>query len=179
MRRRADYGTSEAVLASLHPRRIKRLQMRPLAAAAFAGACCAVVFLSFFPLLATAVFYTAETAAKILRLRRKHVRISSGKVCFSVLRMYMSYFYRMSYHLVRYYLFLLVLLGIAFPTLWLLGFCFLILTASTDYAAKRPRLGFPVFFFYYILDQLSYQLGVLAGCLRARSFRTYRLSLFR
>jgi hypothetical protein len=42
-----------------------------------------------------------------------------------------------------------------------------------DYSAKRPRLAFPPFLLYYLLDHISYQLGVLAGCLRASSFRSY------
>jgi hypothetical protein len=51
--------------------------------------------------------------------------------------------------------------------------------ASVDFCVKRPRLAFPIFLFFYIPDQLSYQFGVLSGCLRTRSFRTFRLRLFR
>jgi hypothetical protein len=54
-----------------------------------------------------------------------------------------------------------------------LPFAFLMLAASVDYSAKHPRLSFPPFFSYYVLDHISYQPGVLAGCLRARSFRSY------
>jgi ABC-type multidrug transport system permease subunit len=66
-------------------------------------------------------------------------------------------------------------LGFVFHSLWGLGFCFLMLAAFVDYSAKRPSLAFPVFLFYYVLDHISYQLGVLIGCLRARSFLTYRV----
>jgi mycofactocin glycosyltransferase len=179
LRRRADYGTSEAILCTLHPHRRKTLQMRPLAAAAFLGLCFAIASLTLFPLVVTGASFIAEAAAKALRLRRKRVRISFGKVCFSVLRMYISYFYTMSFHLARYYLVLILLLGFAFHPLWGLGFSFLILAASVDYSAKRPCLVFPAFFFCYVLDHIAYQLGVLAGCLRARSFRTYLLRLVR
>jgi hypothetical protein len=48
-----------------------------------------------------------------------------------------------------------------------------------DYAIKRPRLGFPVFLFYYLLEHLSYQTGVFAGCLRLRSFGSYKVRLVR
>jgi mycofactocin glycosyltransferase len=179
LRRRADYGTSEAVLCTLHPKRRKTLPMRPLATAAFLGLCSAIAFLTLFPLVVTGASFVAETTAKALRLHRKRVRISFGKVCFSVVRMYMSYFYMMSFHLVRYYLVLLLLSGFAFHSLWGLGFSFLILAALVDYSVKCPRLVFPAFLFYYVLDHISYQLGVLAGCLRARSFRSYRLRFIR
>jgi mycofactocin glycosyltransferase len=179
LRRRADYGTSEAVLNALHPDRRKTLQIPLLATTAFLCSCFAIAFLTLVPLVVTGASFVAETAAKALNLHRKCVRIPFGKVCFSVLRMYLSYFYMMSFHLTRYYLVLSLLFGFSFHSLWGLGFTFLILAATVDYSAKRPRLAFPAFFYYYILDHLSYQLGVLAGCLRARSFRSYRLRLIR
>ena len=179
LRRRADYGTSEAILCKLHPNKLKTLQLRPVAAAAFLGFCLATVLLSLLPLLVAGASFVAETTVKAIRLHRKGVRISFGKVCLSVLRMYISYFYMMSFHLVRYYLVLLLLSGFAYRSLWLLSFCLLMLAASVDYSVKRPRLVFPVFFFYYVLDHISYQLGVLARCLHTGSFRSYRLRIIR
>jgi mycofactocin system glycosyltransferase len=175
LRRRADYGSSEAFLSALHSHRRKILPIRFLAAASFLGLCFAIACLIPFPLVVTGASFVVEIAVKALRLHRKRVRISFGKVCFSVLRIHLSYFYMMSYHLIRYYLVLLLLLGFVFHSLWGLGFCFLMLAAFVDYSAKRPSLAFPVFLFYYVLDHISYQLGVLIGCLRARSFLTYRV----
>jgi mycofactocin system glycosyltransferase len=179
LRRRADYGTSEAVLCKLHPRKRKTIQWRPLAAIAFLGICFALAFISLLPLAATGASYIAEVTAKAFRLRRKRIDLSLWKVGFSVLRVYISYFYMMSFHLSRYYLLLFLLLGIAFHSLWGLGSFFLLMAASVDYSAKRPRLALPVFLFYYILDHISYQLGVLAGCLRARNFGSYLVRFIR
>jgi len=175
LRRRADYGTSEAVLCSLHPQKVKTMQMSPLAAVAFGGVCAAVVLLNVLPLAITGACFFAETAVKAVRLHRKLIHISFGKICSSVMRRYISYFYAVSFHLARYYLVLLLLLGFAFYPLWILALFILILAASVDYVVKRPRLGIFMFLFYYFLDHASYQIGVLAGCLRARSFRPYRL----
>jgi mycofactocin glycosyltransferase len=94
LRRRADYGTSEAILSTLNPHRPKTLQMRPLATVAFLFSCCAIIFLTFLPLVVIGVSFVAETALKSIRLRRKRIRISVGMVCSSVLRMYISYFFR-------------------------------------------------------------------------------------
>ncbi len=173
LRRRADYGTSEAVLCALHPQKRKILQWRPFATAAFLGLCFAIAFLAFYPLAVTGASFVAEAAAKAFRLRRKRIRMSFGIVCFSVLRTNASYLYTMSFHLARYYLVPLLLLGFAFHSLWWLSCTFLIFAASVDYSAKHPRLGFPSFLLFYVLDHISYQLGVLAGCLRAKSFRSY------
>jgi mycofactocin glycosyltransferase len=179
LRRRGDYGTTEAVLCALHPHRQKTVQWRPLATAAFLGLCFAIAFLTLRPLVVTGAAFVAETAAKAIRLQRKRIRIPFGKAGSSVLRIYVSYFYMLSFHLARYYLFLLLLAGIAFHSLWVLGFALLLLAASMDYSAKRPRLSFPAFFFYYVLDHISYQLGVVAGCLRARCYRSYLVRLIR
>ena len=179
MHRRADYGTSEAVLSVLHPQKWKTLQWQPFALIAFLCSCFAVALLTLYPLIGTVASFVVETAVKAIRLHRKHIRISLGKVCFSVLRMYMSCFYTLSFHLVRYYLFLLLFLGFALHSLWALGFAFLLLAASVDYSARRPRLAFPPFFFYYILDHISYQLGVLTGCFRVGSLRSFQVRLIR
>jgi mycofactocin glycosyltransferase len=176
LRRRADYGTSEAVLSALHPQKQKTLPWRPLASAAFLGLCCAIAFLSFLPLIITGMSFVAETTAKAVRLR-KRIHLSLGTIGFSVLRTYLSYFYRMSFHIAHYYLVLILLLGFAFHSLWHIGFVLLILPASVDYSVKRPRLSFTFFFVYYVLDHISYQLGVLLGCLRAHSLRTYIIRL--
>jgi hypothetical protein len=48
-----------------------------------------------------------------------------------------------------------------------------------DYCLKCPRLGLPLFLFYYTVDHLSYQLGVFAGCLRKRSFGSYSLRIMK
>lgn len=173
--RRADYGKSEAALWRLHPEKVKTIRMSPLATVAFLAACCAVALLKAVPLVVTAACFLAETALKTLRLHRKHVRISCGTVCFSVLRMYISYSYALAFHLSRYYLLLFFILGFGLSSFWWLGFFFLMLSAAVDYSVKPPRLLFPVFLFYYLLDHISYQAGVLAGCLRARSVGPFRV----
>jgi mycofactocin system glycosyltransferase len=171
LRRKADYGSSEAVLYGLHPEKRKSLQIRPLPAAALLGICLSIIFFTLLPLSATAACLVSESVAKIFRLRRIHVPI--GKILSSVLRMHMSYFYIISFHLIRYYLVLLLLLGFVFHSLWLIAFTLLLFTACIDYSTKHPRLNLGSFLFYHTLDQIAYQLGAIAGCIHARSFRSY------
>jgi len=42
---------------------------------------------------------------------------------------------------------------------------------------RRARLSLPLFWVYYLLENLSYGSGVFAGCLRVKSFASYRLNL--
>jgi len=46
LRRRADYGTSEATLCRLHPRKKKVFQVPPLAVLRFLALCCAILLFS-------------------------------------------------------------------------------------------------------------------------------------
>ena len=46
-------------------------------------------------------------------------------------------------------------------------------SAGVDYSAKRPRLDFPTYLGYYLAEHAAYQLGVLVGCTRSRTFRSY------
>jgi mycofactocin glycosyltransferase len=179
LRRRADYGTSEAILIKLHPHRRKTLQWHPLATIAFLGLSFAIALFTLYPLAVTAAGFITEIAAKAFRSHKKLIHISFRKICSSVLRTYISYFYMMSFHLARYYLALFLLLGFAFHSLWCLGLFFLMLAATVDYSVKRPSVSLPAFFFYYLLDHLSYQLGVFTGCFRARSFRSYLVHYIR
>ncbi len=52
-------------------------------------------------------------------------------------------------------------------------------TSITDYYVKRPKLAYPVFLFFYILEHLAYQAGVFIGCLKQGYFGSYRLSFNR
>ena len=173
LRRRADYGTSEAVLYRLHPEREKIFPIRPLAAASFLGMCLGVVYPSFLACIPAAACFLVEAVAKALRIRRIHARISAKRAFFSVARVYMSSFYLMAFYLVRFYFLAMLLAGFVFHSLWFLCFFLLMLASLVDYSAKTPQLPFPVFLLYYTLDQISYQIGVFAGCLRAKSFRSY------
>ena len=82
--------------------------------------------------------------------------------------LYFAYF-----HLTRYYLGPLTLGGAAAPGLWALETAAVLYSAGVDYSTKHPRMSFPAYLAYYLAEHAAYQAGVAAGCLRARSFRSY------
>jgi hypothetical protein len=174
LRRRSEYGTSEAGLYRLHPGKRKVFPAPLLSAAAFLGVCAAVAFVSPAPLCLTLGCFVFDGAAKTARTRRQGVRIPLWKTYFSVVRTYLSFFYFVSFHAVRYYLVPLVLLGFVFHPLWLLSLVLIALSSTVDYTTKRPQLAFPIFLFYYTLEHLFYQAGVFAGCVRTGTFGSYR-----
>ncbi len=173
LKRRADYGTSEALLYSLHPEKKKVMQIPPLAAISLVAVCAAVLFTnSIFCMIAGACF-VIESAVKIWRTVALHLGIRVRTILFSMVRTYFSFYYFVSFHLVRYYFLLLILGGFVFHPIWYVCFSMLIVAASVDYVTRRPNLFVLPFLFYYALEHIFYQVGVFVGCLRARSFESY------
>ena len=99
----------------------------------------------------------------------REVEISSGSFFF-----YFSFF-----HLVRYYLILILVLGFLLHSLWLFGGVAVLYTSIVDYYVKKPSLNYPFFLFFYLLEHLAYQAGVFWGCLKLRHFGSYLVSFKR
>ncbi len=94
----------------------------------------------------------------------------------SVMRGHLSLVYYLCFHLVRYYLIVLVAAGFAWPVIWAGAAFAVVYTSAVDYSVQRPRLGFPAYLAFRALEHCAYQMGVVMGCLRQRSLRPYRLS---
>lgn len=175
--RRSEYGTSEASLYRLHPEKKKTFPTSAVSVSAFFGVCGALLFHSIIPLLLTLICFFLDGASKAARTRRRGLRIPLWKAYFSALRTELSFLYFASFHLVRYYLVLLVFLGFLFHPLWQLVLFLVGVSSIVDYVTKRPRLAFPSFLFCYTLEHIFYQAGVFIGCLREGTFGSYRLKI--
>jgi hypothetical protein len=98
------------------------------------------------------------------------------RVALASLRGHLSYVYFLEFRLVRYHLLALVAAGFVLPALWSVAGFAALYASAVDYSTRRPRLGYPAFLAYYVLEHSAYQVGVALGCLRQRTVRPYRLS---
>ncbi len=178
MKRRFDYGTSEGLLQQLHPVRGKKMLLppvltalrrpvgpgpgRPDAAAAAAGGPAAA--------RPTVCSPGASCASRGLPSR-------AGKILLARARATASLGYYLGYHLLRYYLLPLLLISALYPPFGLLVIIGLLGVATVDHQVRRARLALPLFWCYYLCEQLAYGSGVFWGCLRLKSFASYRLNL--
>jgi mycofactocin glycosyltransferase len=172
LRRRSFYGASEAVLYSSHRNKRKRFTTPVFSVLSFMALVAAILLMDPFPLCAIPPllgidFYRKHTAPKRYRIKL------SFKQTIASLRSYLSVGYFASFHLVRYYLILIIALGFVFNSLWAIAGFILILASVVDYYVKRPKLNYPVFLFYYTLEHLAYQTGVFWGCLKLGYFGSY------
>ncbi|MFH1480894.1 MAG: mycofactocin biosynthesis glycosyltransferase MftF, partial [Pseudomonadota bacterium] len=169
--RRFDYGTSEPLLQQSHGKRRKQFVISPLAFI-FWG----VVFLSiasgWIPLLGLGGgIVLVDSLMKFMRIRRNHVPIHFPRLLLSTFRGYFVFCYHVCTFVSRYYLFWAFLIFMLSPLMSAILLCMHLLTGAGEYLIRKPRLNFPLFLFYFTLDQLSYQLGVWWGCLRRFFFR--------
>jgi hypothetical protein len=173
LRRRAQYGTSEAVLHGLHPDKRKRFPLAPEPLATVALVSAALVRLDprLLPLCLGPSLW--DGMRRRTRLRRSGVEVSDAKLWNSVLRTHLSMLYFAYFHLTRYYLGPLAVAGAAVPGFWALEGAAVLCSAGIDYSTRRPRMCFPAYLAYYLAEHAAYQAGVAAGCVRERSFRSY------
>jgi len=178
MSRRFDYGTSEGQLQVLHPQRRKRLVIPPMLALVLA-LCLAAPLAGWWPLLPAAGLLMADAAAIRLRITRRGLPIGLPALLAGRLRALGSLVYYLCYHLVRYYAAVLIAVSLAFPLFWPVFVGVLGVAAGVDYSVKKPRLSFVRFAGIYLLEQIAYGAGVFWGCLRRKTFASYRVVILR
>jgi mycofactocin system glycosyltransferase len=171
--RRYDYGTSEAILYLRHKDKRKMLYV-PAWYSVFYGSICLGIIIQ------SPLFFVFGLGIFLIDFFRKHAKIKknelglrSSKVFLAALRSYFSFFYLTSSYLVRYYLIFLMPLSFLYSNIWAFLLFLLIFSAVVDFSIKRPKINFFSFLFFYTLDQLAYQTGVLWGCIREKNFMSY------
>jgi mycofactocin system glycosyltransferase len=177
MRRRMQYGTSEALLQTLHGDKPATLPLTPLPLLTALTLLSAVAARE--PRLAPlALVPLAWDAGRRSRhLRREGVTLPAARVAFATVRGHLSYLYFILFRLVRYHLLVLIAAGLAVRAAWLLAAVAVLYTSAVDHTTRRPRLDFPRFLVYSVLEHSAYQVGVGLGCLRQGTLRPYKVVL--
>ncbi|MBO0792312.1 MAG: hypothetical protein J2P36_15390, partial [Ktedonobacteraceae bacterium] len=183
---RIVYASSEATLQALHPE-MRRVLLLPPVPASFAGllilAACSLLMAPFslFQPAFSLVSLFSSLAALLLTLITSHqrhnqvqahgFRIASRTLLIATLRAHLSYTYHLCRHLTRYYTLPLVLLGLLFPPLLLLPSVLYAIVIGVDYTRLRPTMSLWHYILVALLDDCSYALGVLKGCLQRKTWK--------
>jgi cellulose synthase/poly-beta-1,6-N-acetylglucosamine synthase-like glycosyltransferase len=175
LKRRMDYGSSEALLYKAHRDKKKSFSISIFSGLSFLALVLAVLLLNPYPMTAIPVFFLVDLFVKSV-YKRKEISPTFFQVAASLLRSYFFFFYYAFYHLIRYYLVVGIIFGFLWWPLWILGALGLVWASVVDYVVKKPELFFPVFFFYYLFEQLAYQIGVVWGCIKYGYFGSYALA---
>ncbi len=179
IKRRFQYGTSEAMLQILHPVRHKKMIVPPVLAVALLISVASIATVSPAGAAASLVLMAADSFLSRRRLTRLGLTLDWGTVFLARLRALGSLAYYIGFHLIRYYMTPLTLASLLFPRFGVALLFTLLGVGVMDYIVRKPRLFFLPFFFYYTMEQYAYGAGVFWGCLRLRRFATYRMALLK
>jgi mycofactocin glycosyltransferase len=168
-RRRCDYGTSEPLLQSMHPRRRKTLPLWPQAILFWLFLSAAFLV---HPLVGLAA--PALLLADAHKSRRAAGRIGVHFSCATMLRAKGRHYIAALYHLAafssRYYLLPGMVLTFGLPWIGAIISVGHVATGLVQYVIKKPCLDPGRFLFWFTLEQLSYQAGVWGACLKQKFF---------
>jgi len=179
LRRRSEYGTSEAGLYQTHWDRKKKFVISIYAGLSFLALALAILLMNPYPLIAVPLVFGFDMVRRYASLKKFKMSMHISQTVYSTFRSYLSFFYFSFFHLVRYYLILILGLGFLLHSLWLFGGLAILYTSIVDYHVKKPGLNYPAFLFFYLLEHLAYQVGVFWGCLKLRYFGSYLVSFKR
>jgi mycofactocin system glycosyltransferase len=174
--RRAQYGMSEAPLYRTHREKKKTLSIPVFSGLELLAIVLAILLVNPYPLCAVPLFCGLNLWRRTAAVKKLKIDIGPGRLAGAVLRGLLSFGYFAFFHLVRYYLILFIGFGVLWYPLWILGGLALVYASTADYLNRRPALFYPVFFFYFLLEQLAYQAGVFWGCLKKGYFGSYVVS---
>lgn len=172
LKRRFDYGTSEAILTLRHPEKIKEVSLSLQEGILWVAISFFLLFPSFWSVMPLAGVMLGDLFRKCILISRKGIPdIPFLWILSSTLRWGFSSLYGISSFIVRYYLLLLLITGCFFHKVWILTLiCFMV--ASLGFRlTKRPRLSLLPFLAFFFLEGIAYQLGVLQGCMKYRNYR--------
>jgi mycofactocin system glycosyltransferase len=179
LKRRGDYGTSEAALYRSHRDKKKSFIISPYAGLSFLALTLSVLLMSPYPLGAILLLFGLDLWRRSAVVKKFKMGIAFRQIVYAALRSYLSSFYFTFFHLIRYYLILFVVLGLLWYPLWIFGGLAILYASIVDYYVKKPKLFYMIFLFFYLLEHLAYQVGVFWGCLKKGYFGSYLLKFRR
>jgi mycofactocin glycosyltransferase len=176
-KRRFDYGTSEPNLYAKHPETTKRFPWQGIGMAFFFFFLVGLVLQSVIFFFAPLVLIILEGCYKKNKMKKKFkTMLPLRTILWGSLRSHFLFSYYLTSHITRYYFLPLILVPVIFKKLIPVILVIALLPGVVEFFQKKPRLNLPMFIFYFWMEQMFYQVGVLVGCLRQRDFRLYRIS---
>ena len=173
LRRRAEYGSSEADLQDRHPGN-GRIMHLPRAGLLMLAALAA--FPLAWPAAAVMIALAAGMAAiegikKRRRLRRIGLAVTARRLAASIIREHGASLYHLGHDVTRYYGLPLAALGVLWTPLLPVAAVMMLVPPVCDHRRLKPPLSLAAFIGLYWLEMGAYQLGVWRGCLVRRCYR--------
>ena len=175
LRRRAEYATSEALLARLHPES-RRTVLLPVTVLFALGACQWSRFATL-PALVAILLIAQEIIAKRAKLRA--LGLATSNVVGAVLRAHGASLYHLSAATSRYQGVVLLVTAIAVAKLRLVVAILVFAYPIVDAGVRKSKIRLPFYVALYTLEMTAYQIGIAWGRLAHRSLDLPKIRLRR
>lgn len=179
LRRRFEYGTSEALLQARHPRRRKRVALPPLPTAVLILACVGVLGGGWLWAVGAAALFGVDVFWVRVQFGARGLWLPVGEVLRARWRTLGSLVYYLGGHGLRYYGVPALLVSALWPSFGVLLLGAWAGVGLMDHRVKKPSLGALRFLSLYLAEMLAYGAGVFRGCLGQGSFGTYKPVIYR
>jgi mycofactocin system glycosyltransferase len=173
LRRRADYGSSEADLQLRHPEARRQMAVPVVGTASLAAlTALPVAWQASLSLIAlAALILCVELGAKWSRLRRAGVKLEARKLALALARQHGAGLYHLGVNVARYYGLPLLGASLLWPAILPPLAVLLAIPPAADYRRLRPEVAPASFACLYWAELAAYQIGVWRGCVRSRTIR--------
>ncbi len=108
---------------------------------------------------------------RLRRVRAQAIAINPLIVLKAILRGHLAYTYLLCRHLTRYYTLPLLIAGLLVPPLLVLALMLCSVVIGVDYLRLRPTMRLGEYALCALLDDCAYELGVLWGCMKHRTWK--------
>jgi len=176
LKRKYEYGTSESDLYNCHNEKEKVFPAPIYATLSFIVLLLMGIYGKPILISIILVLICIEYISKLrILIHIKEIELKPITLLWAIVKNTFSTYYYFSFHIIRYYIIPVTIICLLFPPVWKGMAIILLIPAVVNYYQKKPEINFFSFLIFFIMEHLSYQIGVFAGCLKIKSFRCYSL----
>ena len=166
LKRKLEYGTSEADLYKRHKDYKKSFPLPLSSLGFFLGITAGLITLHWQPLTLSVLFLVISAINKKRLCKIIEVNINMIEALNMAFRTSVAFSYYFTFHIIRYYLLLLFIIALFFTVVFHFLIPAILFISFIDWRIKSPDLNYFSFTFYYLLEQVYYQTGVILGCIK-------------
>ena len=114
------------------------------------------------------------THQRLRKVRQRHIPrnvLGPFTIWRATVRGHLAYTYHLTRHVTRYYTLPLLCIGIILPPLLILTLILLCIVIGVDYVRLRPNMGLGAYAWCAVLDDCAYEVGVVQGCIKQRTWK--------
>jgi len=121
--------------------------------------------------LAALLLTLLGTSTRWRKVQQQNIPLNPLIIFQATLRGHLAYTYHLCRHLTRYYTLPLLATGLLLPPFLPLVLILCSIVISVDYIRLQPGIGLPEYALCSLLDDCAYEVGIVLGCIKYRTWK--------